>query len=384
MRRHAIPLLVNLSVVLVVPTGLLLGQDPQSNAAFAVLTTYQYDLEKDGKQFLLDEAKNNDFFMLGELHGEKEIPALLRLLWPEMWKDGYGHIAAEVSPWAAHQLESVPVGKGPAVHSLWTKQEVEDVRALANPDTEVLWGCDMDELQPQLLIQELRSLNPSNRNLNHMTALTADGYRRELAPALFNLAREITGIRDEVLNDISLRRNLLATLEIESNRFTPNTKMAAQNERELLMKRQLLEHLDRSAASGTHSKVLLRFGRNHLHRGYDERGISTLGNFVAELAIARGQRVFNVGAFAAGGKVTIGGKDLDADECQDEPAFALLAEKARYSSTIYDLRPLRPLLHRIPQEKRSPLQTNLTFWADAYDALICYKSVTPNSVALPK
>jgi hypothetical protein len=249
MRRHPISLLVNVSIVFVVLTGLLLGQDPQSSdAALTVLTTHQYDLEEDGKHFLLDEAKRNDFFMLGELHAEKEILALLRLLWPEMWKDGYGHIAAEVSPWAIHQLESVPAGKGPAVHSLWTKEEAEDVHALANPDPEVLWGCDMDELQPQMLIQGLRLLNPSNRNLNRMAALTADGYRREMAPTLFNLAREITGIRDEVLNDISLRRNLLATLEIESNRFTPNTKMASQNERELLMKRQLLEHLDRSVA----------------------------------------------------------------------------------------------------------------------------------------
>ena len=71
------------------------------------------------------------------------------------------------------------------------------------------------------------------------------------------------------------------------------------------------------------------------------------------------------------------GETFDADERQDELALALLAEIAKYSATLYDLRPLRELLHRIPHEKRSALQANLIYWTDSYDALICYKTVTP-------
>ena len=123
--------------------------------------------------------------------------------------------------------------------------------------------------------------------------------------------------------------------------------MTAQNQRELLMKTQFLEHL----GSEPTSKVLLRFGRNHLHRGYDARGISTLGNFIAEFAISRGQKAFNVGAFGAGGKASLMGETWNADERQDEPTFALLAARAKYPATVYDLRPLRPLLHAIPAGK---------------------------------
>jgi hypothetical protein len=153
--------------------------------------------------------------------------------------------------------------------------------------------------------------------------------------------------------------------------------MIAQNRRELLMKEQFLRHFHHSSAGETPSKVLLRFGRNHLHRGYDARGISTLGNFIAEFAIMRGDATFNVGAFGAGGKATLLGNTWNADERQDELTFALLAERAKYSTTLFDLRPVRLLLHRIPQEKRSALQNNLIYWADSYDALICYKGVTP-------
>jgi len=130
--------------------------------------------------------------------------------------------------------------------------------------------------------------------------------------------------------------------------------------------------------------VLLRFGRNHLHRGYDARGISTLGNFIAEFALEEGKKTFNVGAFGAGGQQTVAGKTYDADERQDELTFALLAERAKYSATIFDLRFLRPLLHQIPPDKRSALQANLIYWADSYDALICYKTVTPLKAQLQR
>ncbi|MGA9669268.1 MAG: hypothetical protein WBQ94_08675, partial [Terracidiphilus sp.] len=196
-------------------------------------------------------------------------------------------------------------------------------------------------------------------------------------PELLALATGSDQKKDEIVNDISLRRNLLATLEIEKNRSGADTKMVAQNERELLMKEQFLAHLNLSSAPGRPQKVLLRFGRNHLHRGYDARGISTLGNFVAEFAIAHGQKAFNVGAFGAGGKARMMGQTWDADERQDEATFALLAEMAKYSATVYDLRPLRRLLHRIPQEKRSALEANLIYWSDSYDALLCYKAVSP-------
>ena len=151
------------------------GDDP-------ILTAHQQDLETDGLKFLLDEASKNDFFLLGEVHGDNEIPKLLTILWPVMWKQGYRHIAAEVSPWAAHQLEFAPVGKGPDVMGLWTKREVSDVRTFAGPNEDVIWGCDIEEAQPQLPIAELASLNPDDPDMKRMRDLTKDGYNRKMAP----------------------------------------------------------------------------------------------------------------------------------------------------------------------------------------------------------
>ncbi|MFZ0805341.1 MAG: hypothetical protein WAN03_04130, partial [Candidatus Sulfotelmatobacter sp.] len=194
------------------------GPDQADNQILAVLGSSQYILDDEGRGFLLNESRNNDFFLLGELHGDNEIPRLLRTIWPEMWKQGYRQIAAEVSPWAAYQLQLVPARGNIEVRGLWTRQEAADVDAPANPKANVLWGCDMEEEQPEFLIRELAAKNPDDPNLKEMVLLTKDGYNRKIAPNLLDLYRKSTAGADEQLNGLSLHQNLLATLEIESHR----------------------------------------------------------------------------------------------------------------------------------------------------------------------
>lgn len=349
---------------------------PPETAVLNVLIEHSYDLEDGGRAFLLDQARNHDYFLLGELHGDNEIPKLIRQLWPDMWRDGYKHVAAEVSPWTAHQLEMPQKDDGPAIEGLWTRQQSQDLHVPNSHATQIVWGCDMEEMQPEYLIREMARLNPGNRSLAKMVELTRNGYTRSMARNLLALFKAGEFERDETVDDISLRQNLLATLEIDVDRSDARTKMDAQNRREFLMKTQLLAHI-RALGETAKTKVLLRFGRNHLHRGNDARGVSTLGNFVAEYAISRGQTVFNVGAFGAGGTARLAGETFSADETKDELAFAFLAGHTSKPATVFDLRPLRPLLHAILQEKRTALETNLVYWSDSYDAIICYKSVTP-------
>jgi hypothetical protein len=307
LRRFLLPTILIVSLFALVPTrGLHASNEQPSTEILAVLSANQYDIHNEGRDFLLREAMKNDFFLLGELHGDNEIPALLAVLWPEMWKRGYQHIAAELSPWAAYQLEFVPAGQGPEIQALWTKQEANAVHAFANSKTSVLWGCDMEEEQPQFLIRTLATLNPTDSNLSRMVELTQRGYNRQEAPDLLAFAERSDASADEEVNDVSLRENLIATLKIETNRLSRDTKMVAQNDRELLMKDQFLKHYRRDSRTGK-AKVLFRFGRNHLHRGYDARGISTLGNFIAECAISEGKKAFNVGAFGAGGTASLVG-----------------------------------------------------------------------------
>src|SRR5882762_8687148 len=208
-----------------------------------------------------------------------------------------------------------------------------------------------------------------------MLGMTKMGYRRTMAPDFLKLAQSATGIKDQTINDSSLHASVVATLEIERDRLNGD-RLSASLRRESLMKNLFLVHYQNSTGTRVKRNILLRFGRNHLHRGYDRRGVSTLGNFAAEFAFTQHTTSFHVAAFAAGGKYFLG-KPFDADERRDHPAFERLASVARYPTTVFDLRPLRPILHQIPDKDRSTVQKSLVYWADSYEAIICYREVTP-------
>jgi hypothetical protein len=354
-------------------THRIAAQEATETSLRQVLVKHATPLKSGGEDVLFKEAEEHQYVLLGELHGETEIPQLLSDLWPRLWKANYRHIAAEVSPWAATHLERPATDDTIPVPGLWTRQQAADLRRVAAPQQSVLWGCDIEEVQPDQLIRQETLLNPTDTGLHNMQEIVSHGYARKLAPELLRVANSEHPAHDAQIGGVSLWESVLDTLKVEALRSDPRTRYAASSEREQVMKELFLRHR-RQAPQG---KVLLRFGRNHLHRGLDARGISTLGNFVAEWALAQGQSVVNVGVFAAGGKEHLAGQTFEADERRDESTFTLLAGISGSVATLYDMRQLRPMLHAIPAEKRTPLESNLIYWADSYDYLLCYPSVSP-------
>jgi hypothetical protein len=356
----------------------LVATPPTSQPTDAVaeaLRSHQYDLGAEGARFLQEEAGRASFFLFGESHGDNECPALLRALWPAMWRSGYRHVAAEVSPWKASQLISTRALAPDEAAGLWRQADAQFVESFGRGEAPVLWGCDMEELRPDLLVQELVGRNPQNEGLRGMRALMKEGYRRDQAPSLLRMVREAGPYEDMLAGGASLGASIVKTLEIEVDRLQPATRLDASWRREALMKELFLSHY-RAATANARPRVMARFGRNHLHRGYDRRGVSTLGNFLAELAVVEGGQSFHLAAFGAGGSISWRGEEIDADERKDDTAFEALASVARYPATVFDLRPLRAPLHRIAGEARSPTIASLVYWADSYDAVICYKRLT--------
>lgn len=348
------------------------GQAPTEERLHNELKAHATPLHAAGKAVLAREAGSHAYFLVGELHGENEIPDLLAELWPQLWQEGYRHVAAEVSPWAAtHLQQDIHMDPTP-VPGLWTRAQAAALNRFSDHGS-VLWGCDIEEEQPGQLIEQVGRLNPGDSTIQRMTALIANGYKRSQAPDLLRLAQAAHPAHDANVGGESLWSSLLGTLRVEVLRSDPHTRYEASEARELVMKELFLQHR-RQEPNG---KVLLRIGRNHLHRGYDARGVSTLGNFVAEWAIGDGQSAVNVGVFAGGGKEHLAGETFDADERGDEPTFSLLASLAGTEATLFELRALRPILHAIPAEERTALEANLIYWSDSYDFLLCYPTVTP-------
>jgi hypothetical protein len=141
------------------------------------------------------------------------------------------------------------------------------------------------------------------------------------------------------------------------------------------MKELFIHHYRAAAREQTPPKFVVTFGQSHLGRGIDLRGVSTLGNFIAELAVAEGVQSFHVLLFAAGGKYSLRGIH-EIDQRKDDPGFAFLASLARYPATVFDVRPIRQALHALPAPLTSR-DASLRYSADAYDAIVCYREVTP-------
>jgi hypothetical protein len=236
-------------------------------------------------------------------------------------------------------------------------------------------GSDIEEPQPHLLIRELAQANPTNPALQSMVDLTKDGYQRTMAPKLLELAGRMGEIKDSTPGGISLRQQVLRTLEVEVERANRQgtDRLTASVRRETVMKEFFLAHY---RAAGDKPKVMTVFGQNHLHRGIDRRGVSTLGNFIAELAIAENVQSFHVVLFAAGGRINFFGIQ-DIDQRKDDPGFGVFASAARYPATLFDLRPIRRALHQIAPDTLSASDSAVLFWADSYDAIVCYREVTP-------
>jgi hypothetical protein len=347
----------------------------EEDAVASALVRHQYHLGSDGRAFLLSAADRATFFMLGETHGDEQVPALLRDIWSELWRRGYRHVAAELSPWRAEALGREGGGAAPEL-GLWTPADAAFVRSVGGGAPTVLWGCDMEETQVDLLVREWARANPRNRALQELVARLARGYERTMARDLLGHLADVGEVADPVVGGVSLRDSITRTLEIEVDRLLPETRRSASIRREQLMKELFLAHY-RSEPEARRGKVLARFGRNHLHRGIDRRGVSTLGNFLTELAHGEGRESLHLAVFAAGGRVSLGGETADADERGDDPAFARLAAAARHPATVFDLRPLRAILRRTPVHERSAEQSSLVYWADSYDAILCLRAVTP-------
>ena len=351
------------------PLAAASGGDAQGaeDAITLLLQQNRYSLEDDGFAFLLAEAGHAAYFLLGELHGDNEIPALLHRLWPELWARTYRHMAAELSPWRAARMAS---GQETPSRSLWS---LEEARFIASFAPDALCGCDMEEFRPDLMVEELSRRNPASPAL---AAMAGRGhYTRADASDMREAFSRIGEIADVNAGGISLREQIRATLDVETIRALrstkPQTAYQASQRREAVMKTFFTAHF-----RGSDFKVMARFGRNHMHRGIDRRGIATLGNFIAEYAAGKGQTCFNLACFATGGEVHIDQNTIAWDERGDDPVFAYLAGlNDEGSAGIFDLRPLRPLLHTQPAS--SPLLAGLRYWADSYDAVLHYPRVTP-------
>jgi hypothetical protein len=318
-----------------------------------------------GAAFVQAHADEAQFVLLGEEHGVATIADTVRMVFADLNPRGYRHFAIEVDPWMTARLEAtLRAGGMKALVAFLRREEAKlsipfynwsSEAALAaavvraNGDaTPALWGLD------QLFIGAAGVL------LGDVAAQASNVEARTLAQALAGRAKGNLQFLGEV--DLGELQKLRSLLEAESDRALAElvdgmilsgriyqpfvtgkglSVYAANLERENLMKRLFLARFkEAEMRDGTSPKVLFKFGANHVMRGLSTTHVPSLGNFVADFALARGAQTFSVLLLCGPGTKAGDFQGNEGDCAYSVPAAFpdLVAHVDAKQPTLFDLR----------------------------------------------
>jgi hypothetical protein len=271
---------------------------------------------------LLAEARNAQFFLIGEEHGIAENPMLAAQLFTSLVDEGYENLVIEISPPIAQSLDRTLKSGGieglqglyelaggePAFFGMREEAELLHAARAALPDVhEVLWGIDYEVASDRRLLHQLQNApRPASADqpLNALVAASEDSWASYAKTGNIQLAFSFSGdpalVRDvkkswpDPDDEISL---LLETLEttLEINRLWVEGRGWESNAlRAEFMRSNFLRHWRKATSQGDTPKLMAKLGASHLVRGINMTGTFDLGTLLPEIAAVEGRRSFSV------------------------------------------------------------------------------------------
>jgi erythromycin esterase-like protein len=369
------------------------------NAKELILTNNR--LGGPGAGLLREEASRSQFIFLGEEHGIAEIPQFTAALWRELVPLGYRHVALEQGPWIISQadryvrfgdIKAMKTYRESVVPLLHFDSEeslafFDALRPLSpKAKTAIVWGLDQ-EMRATPLLRRLLQLAPNHAARQVLQPVLARAERADKPgkSSLLGFQNDIAAIRRSFGRKPSAEAaQILDYMEI-SNRIYENNQRAnseptgyeSNREREDMMKDLFLQNYRAARRVGERTpKVLLQLGAWHGTRGLSPTNVASLGNFLAEFARGEGSQMFNLAITCGKGGKRSGvnedaGKELPCGADEAEWARPLL-KAAKWRYTLFDLRPLRPIVYAQVVKTTEPL-SSIIF---QYDALLIINNST--------
>lgn len=268
-----------------------------------------------GAAFLKARLEASQFVLIGEEHGVATIADTVRAMLPVFAGAGYRNFAIEVDPYTTAKLEGLLRSGGTKALAGFLNTEdrrfavpfynwsgeaaLADAFVRANgASSPALWGLD------QVFI------GAAAVHLNDLANGASNAEARALALSLAGRAKgnlEFLGKVD--LSELGKLRSLLGAekdralaqlvddMILSARIYQPFVGIdnglsvyAANLERENLMKRTFLARYQGAGKP----KVFFKFGSYHMMRGLSGTHVSSLGNFVADLAQAEGKSTFHL------------------------------------------------------------------------------------------
>jgi len=406
-RSSPLPVVIYCLLVYVLASGVAHAQEATpDNLLRVLLHENRYTLALDegritgpGADFLLKEAAQAHFFMVGEEHGIAEVPEFTSALFRALRPYGYEHLVIETSPSMAALLDRLARSGPDSLAALfsryplgvpfysWHEEAQLLVDALEGAGSEpVLWGVDYEfVLSGMLWLSELVRRAPTDearamagRYLAKEVA--AEHTLKELGnpTGLFLVVADPEDF-DALRSAFAADSGALALLDWkETSTKAWRFQFAGENYRSNLartdfMRRSFAEQYRRHKGDRlVGPRAVLKFGGNHVFRGRTPVNVFDVGTLAAMLAEYEGSHAFNVMVVAGPGteRTTFHPTGPRIAPVEDATWATPLYEAADMEQwSMFDLRPLRPHLDS-GRLQVAPEIERLIWGFDAYLVLV--------------
>jgi len=334
-----------------------------------------------GWDWIVREARQSRFTLIGEEHGVAETAQLAAALFSTLRQSGYSRVAIELSPPIAEDLETAARRNGfngvaellntPGAFTFYNLREeaqfVADVIKAGPTNERVLWGLDREIFSDRYLISRLEPKVPSRAReafARLKTASTNAWARNEQTKNpddMFLLAGDpalVSALRAAWPNPDPHSDRVLRTLEeslaIEAAERAGGLWPYAQR-RARWMRNNLAALL--RADQGGKAKIVMKMGFNHAIRGANYVNVFDLGTMANEVAALTGDQAFHLLVLPSpGSRQAVPGEggrfgsvatdDFDDFGAGDRRLTRVLPNATATGHEVIDLRALRPLATR--------------------------------------
>jgi hypothetical protein len=363
-----------------------------------------------GWDWLVQQARDARFTLIGEEHGVAETAQLSAALFKALRGSGYSRVAIELSPIIAQDIETAARRNGlkgiqdfyarPDTWSpMYLREEAQflaSVISAAPRDARALWGFDREIFSDRYLISRLepmvprRAKEPFARLKDASTSAFAQQQQSPGPPFLFTQSPAlVSAVRAEWPNPDRESEMILRTLE-ESLAINAvartGTAWDSSERRAQWMRNNLAERLKEERGRESVPKVMMKFGYNHMIRGANYVNIFDLGAMPDEVAALNGGHAFHIIVLPGPGSrqavlgparnfVSVSSDEFDEFGAGDKRLTRVLANANATGHEVIDLRALRPLATRGLDSWNSDLVRTIL----GYDAAVIWKAAHASS-----
>ena len=357
-----------------------------------------------GWDWLVQQARDARFTLIGEEHGVAETAQLSAALFNALRGSGYSRMAIELSPIIAQDIEAAARRNGLqgivdflSAPSIWTfynlREEVQflaDVIKAAPRSERVLSGFDRELFSDRYLISKLEAKVPQ-RARESFTRLKEESTNAWAQGTPFTMSGDpaiVSAVRAAWPNPDRESDTILRTLE-ESLAIN----VAARTSNWLYSQRRTQWNRDNMAAllreehgRNVLPKVMLKFGYNHMIRGANYFNVFDLGAMADEVAALTGDRAFHIIVLPGPGSRqavpgqgrsfgSVSSDEFDEFRTGDQRLTRVLSNANATGHEVIDLRALRPLAMR-GLESWNP---DVVRTIHGYDAAVIWKGARASS-----